>query len=210
MDRFPVGPNRSQGKKPYTMARSTTTKTAVSFIVAVGMIVILAAFAVVAAGSSAAPSPAPTDRPSPVPTEAPSPVATPTPVPVPSPVDPVGQGIVLDVADDHEVVVVIANASDTVTGARSGVAKDGMSVRWGDVIVENVDDDTLRLTWAGWLQDESITVAVAAEADALSITVTQKMPYENTDAMGGDRVLEIDLAQPFDADDVRAEFVAAS
>jgi hypothetical protein len=195
------------------MARSTTTKTVTSFVVAVGMIAILAAFAVVAAGNAnQAPtpsaSPTPVASPSPKPTTAPSPVVTPEPVPSPV-ADPVGEGIVLDVADDHEVVVVIANASDSVTGARSGVAKDGMSVRWGDVIVENVDEDTLRLTWAGWLQDETITVAVAAEADALFITVTQKMPYENTDAMGGDRVLEIDLAGPVDADDVRAEFVAA-
>ena len=193
------------------MARSTTTKTVTSFVVAVGMIVILAAFAVVAAGNaspSPSASPSPTPVTSPKPTTAPSPIVT--PAPVPSPVDPVGEGIVLDIADDHDVVVVVANASDSVTGARSGVGKDGMSVRWGDVNVENVDEDTLRLTWAGWLQDETITVAVAAEDDALFITVTQKMPYENTDAMGGDRVLEIDLAQAFDADQVSAEFVAAS
>ena len=191
------------------MARSTTTKTVTSIVVAVGMIVILAAFAVVAAGGSPASSPIPIASPSADPTAAPSPQPTLTAAPTDAPSDPLGDGIVLDVADDHEVVVIIANASDTVTGARSGVARDGMSVRWGDVIVENVDEDTLRLTWAGWLQDESITVAVGAEADALFVTVTQKMPYENTDAMGGDRVLEIDLAQPFDADQVSAEFVAA-
>jgi hypothetical protein len=198
------------------MARSTTTKTAASFVVAFALIVVLAAFAAVSAGGS----PAPSDRPEPTPTVAPSPVPTdapaPTPVPTPEPTDapeapgdPLGEGIVLDVADDHEVIVVIANASDTVTGARSGKAAEGMSVRWGDVAVENIDEDTLRRTWSSWLVDETITVAVAAQGDELLVTLTQKMPYENTDAMGGDRVLEIDLAQPFDADDVTAEFVAA-
>ena len=31
--------------------------------------------------------------------------------------------------------------------ASSGHAGDGMSVRWHDVQVENVDDSTLRITW---------------------------------------------------------------
>ncbi len=196
------------------MARSTTTKTLTSFVVAVGMIVILAAFAVVAAGttgerptpSAQAPTPAPVVTPGPVVTHSPVPSQ---PAPSEEPGDPIGEGIVLDVADDHDVVVVVANASDTVTGARSGVAAEGMSVRWGEVIVENVDDDTLRLTWSSWLVDETITAAVAAQGDELIVTLTQKMPYPNTDAMGGDRVLEIDLAQPFDADQVRTEIVTA-
>ena len=191
------------------MARSTSTKTVTSFVVAVALIVVLAAFAAVAAGGTAAP--APSFDPSPTPVSTPSPTSTPAPTPAPTeaPSDPLGEGIVLDVADDHEVIVVIANASDTVTGARSGKAAEGMSVRWKDVVVENIDEDTLRLTWSSWLVDETITVAVAAQGDELLITLTQKMPYENTDAMGGDRVLEIDLAEAFDADEVRAEFVAA-
>ena len=74
-------------------------------------------------------------------------------------------------------------------------------------MVENVDEDTLRLTWAGWPQDEVITVAVAADGDGYALTFTQQMPYENTDAMGADRVLIIDVATAVSAADVSARFV---
>ena len=185
------------------MARSTTTKTVTSFVVAVGMIVILAAFAVVAAGNATqAPSPTPT------PVASPTPRPTPTVVPTDEPTaTPDGYVVDLDVADDHDVTVVIDDETGVVTGVRSGDAAEGMSVRWNDIVVENVDEDTLRLTWSGWLQDEVIKVAVVETEDGLALTFTQKLPYPNTDAMGGDRSLVIDVAEPVAAADVSAEFV---
>ena len=63
------------------MARSTTTKTVTSFIVAVGMIVILAAFAVVAAGTTGERPIPSAQAPTPSPVVTPGPVATPSPVP---------------------------------------------------------------------------------------------------------------------------------
>jgi hypothetical protein len=188
------------------MARSTSTKTVTSFVVAVALIVVLAAFAAVAASST----------PKPTSTPAPSPVATPTPAPTAHPsADPTSQPtatpdgftVDLDIADDHDVTVVIDDETGVITGASSGDAAEGMSVRWNDIVVKNVDEDTLSLTWSGWLQDEVIKVAVVETEDGMALTFTQKLPYPNTDAMGGDRVLIIDVAEAISADDVSAEFV---
>ena len=187
------------------MARSTTTKTAASFVVAFALIAVLAAFAAVAAGAA----PTPTKGPDATPrvTPAPQPTATPD-VPDPEPTaTPDGFVVDLVIADDHDVSVIIDDETGVVTDVRSGDAAEGMSVRWGDIVVENVDADTLRLTWSGWLQDEVIKVAVAETEDGLALTFTQKLPYPNTDAMGGDRMLVIDVATPISADDVSARFV---
>ena len=85
-----------------------------------------------------------------------------------------------------------------------------MSVRWNTIRIDAVDADTLKLTWAGWLQDEIIDVVVAKGGVGYFVTFTQKMPYPNTDAMGADRVLIIDFASAVDPSDVEADFVAAS
>jgi hypothetical protein len=193
------------------MARPTNTNAAASFVAAFALVVVLAA-SVGAAGGSPEPSATPLPSPSPVVTPTPVPTADPAPVPTPQPTSepttlPGGFAVDLDIADDHDVTVVVDDATGSITGVTSGRAADGMSVRWGDIVVENVDDDTLRLTWVGWLVDEVIQVAVAADGDGLALTFTQTMPYENTDAMGGDRVLIIDVATAVAAEDVSARFV---
>jgi hypothetical protein len=194
------------------MARPTNTNAAASFVAAFVLVVVLAASA--GAASSGSPEPSRTPVPSPSPVVTPVPTADPTPVPTskPSPTSeptqtPDGFVVDLDTADDSDVTVVIDDADGVISGAKSGRAADGMSVRWGDIAVENVDDDTLRLTWVGWQIDEIIEVAVAADGDGLALTFTQKLPYENTDAMGADRVLIIDVATAVQAEDVSARFV---
>ena len=193
------------------MARSTNTSAAASFVAAFVLVVVVAASAGAVAGGGT-PDPSSTPSPSPIVTPASSPVPTADPAPVPTPTTepttiPGGFTVELDTADDNDVSVVIDDATGSITGVKSGRAADGMSVRWGDIVVENVDADTLRLTWAGWPMDEVIKVAVAADGDGLALTFTQKQPLPNTDAMGADRVLLIDVAAAVRAEDVSARFV---
>jgi hypothetical protein len=183
------------------MDRTTQTRAAAGFVVAGALIVIvMAAAAGVAANDG--PEPYPTLAPFVTPTPAPVPTATPPATQIPD-----GFVIDLDTADANDVSVVIDDPTGSIVGARSGRAGDGMSVRWKDIVVENVDEDTLRLTWAGWPIDEVITVSVAPDEDGYALTFTQKMPYENTDAMGADRVLIVDVATAVSAEDVSARFV---
>jgi hypothetical protein len=148
-------------------------------------------------------------RPTASPVVTPQPVASPSPIasPVPAPSAPTG-GLFefpLDIAVGEDVEVVVKDESGVVTGAKSGRAGDGMSVRWGRVQVENVDSDTLRLTWVGLPISDRIGVVVSGTPDDLRISITHISPPENSDATGYDRVLLLDLAE-----DVRAEAVAAT
>ena len=80
------------------------------------------------------------------PTEGPTPSAPATPIPTvgPSP-SPDGDFVVeLDIATDHGVWVAVEDESGSLAGVSAGRAGDGMSVRWGEVEITNVDDDTLR------------------------------------------------------------------
>ena len=113
----------------------------------------------------------------------------------------------LDIADANDVSVVIDDSTGVIVGAHSGRGSDGMSVRWGVIEIENVDADTLRFTWSGYPQDEVITMAVGGTDSGYTVTVTQRMPLPNTDAMGADRVLIVDVAQAVRAEDVTARFV---
>ena len=84
-----------------------------------------------------------------------------------------------------------------------------MSVRWGDLEVVNVDDDTLRLTWVGLPNDNPVKVVVfdnvASATDVQpTIVVMQLMPPENSDAIGFDRVLVLDFDDPVVAGDYDA------
>jgi hypothetical protein len=169
-------------------------------VAALSLVAFVAACSAADAGGPTA-SPAPSTPP--VATPAPSPIATPSPS-IPGVPD-----VELGVADRHDVVVVISDRNDLLAGARSGEGKDGMSVRWGDAIVRNLDANTIEVTWAGYPQDETIGLLVAATSDGVLLRFGQNMPYPNTDAMGADRVLVLAFAEAVSADEVVAEFTTA-
>ncbi len=170
-----------------------------------------AAVAVLAIGASsrvAADDPSPS---SPAPVVTPSPIATPIPVPVVTPVpsQPADRNVI-DLVDPlgHEVSVVLDDESGRVVRARSGHPGDGMSVRWYAVKVALVDDDTIRLTWVGLPGDVEIGVAVSEGGDGrLLIAITQPIPPRFSDALGVDRILELDLDESVTADDIVATLV---
>lgn len=185
------------------MARSTSTRGVAAFIVALALISVVAVLATGAFGRSVTPEPVPSEAPAPTPTARPSVAPTPDPTAAPSPTPAGDLTFDLDVATPHDVSVVLEDESDVVTGAKSGRGGDGMSVRWGQSIVENIDDDTIRLTWVGLPQDDIVEMVVKEIDGRVVIAIDQAAPPANSDAMGHDRVVEIDFGRAVSADDVR-------
>lgn len=169
------------------------------------LLVLALAAATAACSAGAGASPTPSAPATPVPSEQPS--SAPSDAPSEAPAD---GAIDLDITDESDVSVVIVDKGGALAGARSGRAGDGMSVRWFDVVVENVDADTLRVTWVGLPVGAEINLDVAAKGDGYRLAFTQPAPPENSDAIGFDRVLELDFATPVDAGDVEATFSTAS
>jgi hypothetical protein len=171
-----------------------------------GVLLTLVVLAVTACGAAGAatPSPTPTAPASP----APSVPATEAPSPAPSE-SPAADGIDLDTFDQNDVFVVVDDPDGFLAGAASGRAGDGMSIRWGDVQVENLDEDSLRVTWVGLPVDAEISLEVKAKGDGYVLDFTQPAPPESSDAIGFDRVLVLDFAAPVKAEDVQARFETA-
>lgn len=179
--------------------------------VAIILVVLVAVAALGASGtgtprpSAGAPSVPPSASPTDAPTGAPS---------VPPSEAPVTGRFELDVDVAHEgpVKLVVEDDTDTIVDVTSGRASDGMSVRWGDVLVSNVDAATLRITWAGLPRAEAIALVVTAKGEQVSLDFAQLMPPANSDALGFDRVIVIEFDHPVRAEDVVAtfpEFVSA-
>lgn len=178
-----------------------------------GFLLILAVlFAVGACGALGAALPSPSPAPSaPAPSapagEAPS-EAPSSPDPSVAPSAPAG-AIRLDVADPHDVLVTVVDPKGSLTGASSGRAGDGMSVRWGDVEIVNVDEDSLRVTWVGLAVDANVALRIDADGAGYVLGFTQPAPPADSDATGFDRVLVLDFASAVRAEDVTAVFSAA-
>jgi hypothetical protein len=170
------------------------------------------AVAVLAIGGSSRVS---ADDPSPswpAPVVTPSPIATPIPSPVvtPAPSQPAEAPDTIDLVDPlgHDVHVLLDDETGQVVRARSGRPGDGMSVRWYAVKLSLIDDDTIRLTWVGLPGDVEIGVAITEDGKGrLRIAISQPIPPRDSDALGVDRILELDLDRTVSADDVVANIV---
>lgn len=186
------------------MARSNSTRSIAAFVVALALVSVVAVLATGVFGRSVTPEPVPSEAPAtPKPSAQPSVAPSPDPTAVPSPTPGGELTFDLDVATPHDVSVVLEDESDIVTVAKSGRGGDGMSVRWFESIVENIDDDTIRLTWVGLPQDDVVEIVVKDIDGRVVISVDQSAPPANSDAMGHDRVVEIDFGRAVSADDVR-------
>lgn len=166
------------------------------------LIVLVAAVAVVASGAlgrAGDPAPTPSAPPSAAPT--PKPTPTTTPEPSESPADGFFN-LDLDTADDHDVSIIVEDRTGTIVDVKSGRAGDGMSVRWLDMKVENVDAETLRFTWVGLPRDETVRLFVFEERGEVKLAFAQAAPPNNSDALGSDRVLVVKFDAPVRAEDV--------
>lgn len=167
-------------------------------------LIVIAVVAGGALGRAADPgSPSPSVRPSTPPSAAPSipPSAAPSVAPSDDPAD--GSVVVkLDIATAHDVSVVIDDESGTLVKATSGRAGDGMSVRWYTMQVENVDAETVRVTWSGYAVDDQLELRVHEVDGKIALNLVQAGPLPNTDALGFDRVLVLEFDGPVSAEDV--------
>jgi hypothetical protein len=185
------------------MNRSTSFRGAALPAAAV-LLGIVAAFAVLGGGvlgGEAGPSATPSVTPTVSPTK--GPIASPSVTPS----DPPSEGeleIDLDNAGGHDVSVTIDDETGTITGAASGQPGDGMSVRWGEVKVEQVDANSIRLTWDAFARDEKVQLSVTKAGESYRLSLVQGLPYPNTDAMGQDLILVLDFDAPVSAADVEA------
>jgi hypothetical protein len=163
------------------------------------LIAVVALVASGALGRAGDPGPTPSAPPSNPPTSTPAP--SPTPEPTETPADGFFN-LDLDTADDHDVSIVVDDRTGTVVEVSSGRAGDGMSVRWLDMKVENLDAETLRLTWVGLPRDETVRLFVFHEDGKVKLAFAQAAPPNNSDALGYDRVLVVKFDAPVRAEDV--------
>jgi hypothetical protein len=208
-------------------SRSGPGLAAPNLLIALAALVALVAIAgcsigVVAARPSGSPvTPAPVVTPeAPLPTPVPDgptgvpPTGVPQPSTAPSPLVPStplpdgADGIVipLDVFLPHDVSLAISDREGLIEQAASGQAGDGMSVAWGEAIVENVGPRTLEVTWTGIPRDELVTLVARSDGDRVLLRFGQEAPPANSDAMGADRVVVLTFAEPIDAGHVITDF----
>lgn len=182
----------------------SASRSSVAPLLAIALLITVAVLAsgVLGRTSTSTPSAPPASEvPSQPPVATPEPSVAPSEAPSEAPVD--GDfRFDLDVATPHDVSVIVDDETDSVTDARSRQAGDGMSVRWSDALVENADEDTLVITWVGLPQDDVVRITVTEIDGAIVVSIEQAAPPANSDAMGHDRVVEIDFDGPVSADDV--------
>ena len=145
-----------------------------------------------ASGGTIDPSATPGPVASPAPSVGPSAPSSPVPTSAPTR-HPAAGPITVDLEDPtgHDVSVVIADEAGTLLDARSGTPGDGMSVRWFDSKVENIDAETLRVVWVGLPRDEELALTISVDGGQYRLGLVQAAPPANSDALGVDRVLEL-------------------
>jgi hypothetical protein len=162
---------------------------------AVAVVAFVAAVVVSRPAGVTSPGASPTARPSAAPS------AAPTVAPSAAPID--GSLTVgLASTSGHDVTLKIHDESGKVAKAVTGTPGDGMSIRWHDADVQNVDARTIAIKWAAFPRDEVVDLGVSAKGSQYLLTFVQAAPYPHTDAMGEDRILILTFDSPLSANDV--------
>jgi len=181
----------------------------VAVLLAVAAVLVIVAGGVLGRGVD--PSPAPSAAPSSPPSVSPSVPSSPQPTVMPTD-DPADGPITVDLDNltDHEVSVVIDDETGILDGAVSGQPGDGMSVRWLDSKVENVDKKTVRVVWVGLPRDEHARLSISEDDGTYRLDFVQAAPPANSDAVGYDRILVLRFDTDVSADDVEVTFEEAA
>ncbi len=187
------------------------SRTALPVAVLLAVAAVLVIVAGGAFGRGVDPSPAPSVAPSSPPSVSPGVPSTPQPTVVPTG-DPDDGAITVDLDNltDHDVSVVIDDETGTLDEAVSDQPGDGMSVRWFDVKVENVDSKTVRVVWVGLPRDEQVQLSISEDDGTYHLDFLQAAPPANSDAVGYDRVLVLRFDAEVSADDVEVTFKEAA
>jgi hypothetical protein len=197
------------------MSRSQK-KLSIPSVVAVGAVAVIALIAsgvlrpapVTGRNPSTPPvaSPSAPASPAPATPTPPDPTPVPPPLPTPEPVDDFSDGVKevrLDIATPQDLVAEITDRTGSIVDATSGRAGDGMSVRWFELDVVNVDADTLRLTWVGFADEKLVKLQVGDIDGEPTILLMTSTPPENSDALGFDRVLDLHFDAPVSPEEFR-------
>jgi len=182
---------------------SSTSRTIVALLAGVVLAAVVALAANAAFGRGTPPTPEPSKPPVAAPSTPPS--EEPSEQPSAQPSEPPADGptkIALENLTGHDVWVELDDQTGGLVDAQSGTPGDGMSVRWFDVKVENIDADTLRVVWVGLPRDEVVSLGVSTVDRKLRLRLVQDGPPAYSDAMGFDRMLELSFDQPVRAEDV--------
>ena len=166
---------------------------------AVAIVAFVAAVVVSRPAGVAGPVATPTAQPSALPSAAPS--VAPSVVPSAAPND---GSLTVDLATEsgHGVTLKIHDETGKVAKAVSGTPGDGMSIRWHDADVQNVDARTIAIKFAGFPRDEIVDLGIDAKNGQYLLTFVQAAPYPHTDAMGEDRIVVLTFEAPVSANDV--------
>jgi hypothetical protein len=166
----------------------------------------IAISAILAACSAGAGAPAPTAVPAPA-SPAPATPAPATPAPVPSQdpgSDPLPIRVELDSTSGQDVYVDILDRSGTIERAVTGRPGEGVSVGSDTINVENLDARTLRLTWSDFPIDNGLSLFVDPVGTGYRLLMIQPAPSGPADAMGEDRILELEFDHEVSAAEVEA------
>lgn len=161
----------------------------------VAVVAFVAAVVVSRPAGVASPVASPTARPSAAPSAAPS--ISPSAAPNDGSLT-----VSLASASGHDVTLKIHDESGKVAKAVSGAPGDGMSIRWHDADVQNVDARTIAIKFAGFPRDEVVDLGIDAKGGQYLLTFVQAAPYPHTDAMGEDRIVILTFDAPVSANDV--------
>lgn len=199
------------------MSSSTTSRTVPAILAAIVLVSAVAIGATGVFGRTVTPAPEPTTpptvEPSVPPTAPPStppstpPSDDPSTPPSDDPSRPPADGafdVDLENPTGHDVSVEITDETGTVVEAESGTPGDGMSVRWLDLKIENIDAETLRIVWVGLPRDEIVHLGVSRVDGKVRLRFVQDGPPPNSDAIGFDRVMRLKFVTPVRAEDVLA------
>lgn len=169
-----------------------------------GLVLGLAVSALVLAACSSAVAADPSPSGQPVPTPTATPIATPVPAPSDGGGDAMPMTVDLENATGADIDVDIVDRTGSVVDAVSGTPGDGASVEPYTIVVENVGDRTLRLTWVDFPVDNDLALFIDETATGLRFVLVQPEPTEATDAVAFDRILELTFDVPVSAGQVEA------
>jgi hypothetical protein len=110
----------------------------------------------------------------------------------------------LENATDADIDIDIVDHTGGLVGAVSGTPGDGASVEPYTILVENVDDRTLRLTWVDYPIDNDLALFVDETSTGVRLVLVQPEPTGPTDAVAFDRILELTFDAPVSAGQVEA------
>lgn len=146
----------------------------------------------------------------PLPNDAPStpPVTTPEPAATPEPTDG-GQDAIpvhvdLDDLIGHDVYIDIVDSTGLLETAESGTPTASAPVEPYTLLVENIDAQTLRLTWVDRPGDNALALYIDETAFGYRLLMIQPEHDTDGDTILHDRVLILTFSQAISADEIES------